>query len=581
MKRSLDLVFLLLLLLAACQGTDPKPGDTDVVGGDADTDTDADADADTDTDIPTTAPTAVDDAFTVDEGEQMARMEPLNNDTDPDDNIDVGTLTVVDEPLYGTVTARPDGNMGYSHDGGEEPTDSFTYTIADLDGQTSNIATIAITVNPVNDRPEAFDDAFNVDEGAIGILDLALNDTDADDGLNLASIQITNSPLNGAVVVNNDGTVDYTHDDSETINDGFTYTIDDNTGAASNQASVTLTINPVNDAPTAIDDLDGVVPGGVVTTYVSTNDTDPDDGLDLTSIAVVNQPTDGTLVVNVDGSIEYTHDNGPAVADSYTYTIDDVSGATSNVATVDLNINNLAQSFEIFTADQNYIVPAGVASIRALVVGGGGGGANGHQGGAGSGSVVMATIPVTPGELIAVVVGAGGFGALDCDGCNDIVGNTNGGDSSFAATVATGGVAPVVINGPGGDGGSGGGGSCNGGSPGGDGGTNGANGGACSYQGGNGLGDYGPLLTPFTRSALTAGTGGVGGTGSHAGGGGGGGVLIDGAGPSGQQGGRAYSGVGGDGYGGGGGGGSLDFGVDSMRVAGGDGASGVVYIELL
>ena len=60
-------------------------------------------------------------------------------------------------------------------------------------------------------------DSFTVTEGSSTNLNLAANDTDADDGLDLTSITIVSGPTNGSVVVNADGSVDYTHDGSETI----------------------------------------------------------------------------------------------------------------------------------------------------------------------------------------------------------------------------------------------------------------------------------------------------------------------------------------------------------------------------
>lgn len=62
----------------------------------------------------------------------------------------------------------------------------------------------------------------------------------------------------------------------------------------------------------------------------------------------------------------------------------------------------------------NFIVPAGVYQISAVAIGGGGGG-SGADGartetntGGGGGALAYGTIPVTPGELLTVVVGAGG-----------------------------------------------------------------------------------------------------------------------------------------------------------------------------
>ncbi|MCP5143385.1 MAG: cadherin-like domain-containing protein [Gammaproteobacteria bacterium] len=100
--------------------------------------------------------------------------------------------------------------------------------------------------------PIASDDTGTVDEAGSVLIDLAANDWDGDDGLNLASIQVISAPANGNVVVNANGTVTYTHNGSETTADSFTYRIDDAGGTHSNVATVTLTVTPTNDPPTGV-----------------------------------------------------------------------------------------------------------------------------------------------------------------------------------------------------------------------------------------------------------------------------------------------------------------------------------------
>ena len=69
-------------------------------------------------------------------------------------------------------------------------------------------------------------------------------------GLDLTSITIISGPTNGTIdSINVNGTVDYTHNGSETLADSFTYTIDDLAGATSNTVTVSLTVTPQNDAP--------------------------------------------------------------------------------------------------------------------------------------------------------------------------------------------------------------------------------------------------------------------------------------------------------------------------------------------
>jgi hypothetical protein len=115
---------------------------------------------------------------------------------------------------------------------------------------TSNVATRVIEVVD-NLPPRGGDDSATVDEGASVLIDLAANDTDSENKLDLTSIVITTTPTWGIVRVNDDGTVTYTHDGSETIADTFWYTIRDQDLNTSSPVSVSITVVPVNDLPTA------------------------------------------------------------------------------------------------------------------------------------------------------------------------------------------------------------------------------------------------------------------------------------------------------------------------------------------
>jgi len=169
---------------------------------------------------------------------------------------------------------------------------------------------------------------------------LIANDSDADDGLDPASIFITFPPANGSLQINADGTVDYTYDGLGAVSDSFGYNISDTRGFWSNQAIVSFSVNVVpNLPPVAADDASTLDAGLTALIDVTANDSDPDNGLDLTSVVVVSQPANGALVNNADGTLSYTHDGGPSVVDSFTYTIADMAGVVSNVATVSLTIN--------------------------------------------------------------------------------------------------------------------------------------------------------------------------------------------------------------------------------------------------
>ncbi|HMP17815.1 MAG TPA: Ig-like domain-containing protein, partial [Gemmatales bacterium] len=138
------------------------------------------------------------------------------NDIDPEGLLELSSIVIIDQPQHGSLIVNNDGTVTYIHDGSDSTEDSFTYTIRDVEGLESNVATVSITIVPFNQPPVALDDEATVDEGASVLIDLAANDSDADGTLDLTSIEIVTQPLHGQVTINNDGTVTYTHDGSET-----------------------------------------------------------------------------------------------------------------------------------------------------------------------------------------------------------------------------------------------------------------------------------------------------------------------------------------------------------------------------
>src|SRR5206468_1966303 len=192
------------------------------------------------------------DAATVAEGASTT-FDFAANDSDVDNALDLTSNQIVAGPANGSVVVNGDGTVTYTHDGSETTADSFTYTIRDAAGAISNVATVSLTVTPVNDAPVAVADAGTLAEGGATTIDLAANDTDAASALDLTSIQIVAGPAHGLVLVNGDGTVSYAHDGGETTADSFTYIIRDVANGVSNAAAVTLAVSPVNDAPMFIE----------------------------------------------------------------------------------------------------------------------------------------------------------------------------------------------------------------------------------------------------------------------------------------------------------------------------------------
>ena len=269
-------------------------------------------------------PMAVDDPITTDE-DMPVTGSLLPNDTDPEgDNLVVST-TPVDEPDNGAVSINPDGTFTYTPDPNFEGTDSFQYEVCD-NGIPSlcDTATVTITVNPENDSPMAMDDPITTDEDMPVSGSLLPNDTDPDGDNLVVSTTPVDEPDNGTVSINPDGTFTYTPDPNFEGTDTFQYEVcDDGNPVACDTATVTITVNPENDSPMAMDDSYPLTEDTPLTDNLTTNDSDPEnDNLTVTTTPV-NSPNNGTVTLSTDGTFTYTPDPSFNGRDTFFYEICD------------------------------------------------------------------------------------------------------------------------------------------------------------------------------------------------------------------------------------------------------------------
>ncbi len=206
----------------------------------------------------------------------------------------------------------------------------------DTTGDGGQIVTLAIGAVAPPAPPVAADDAYDVEELQVLTIDapgVLANDT-GDTGVTLTAVLGT-PPAAGVLTLNADGS--FTYDPTEPFNgtDTFTYVANDGT-TDSDPATVTLTVN-ANGEPVATDDAFVVTGGSLAAAApgVLANDTDPN-GDPLTAV-LDGDVTGGTLVLNADGSFNYTPDAG-TTSDSFTYHATD-GAADSAPATVTLTIN--------------------------------------------------------------------------------------------------------------------------------------------------------------------------------------------------------------------------------------------------
>ncbi|HEX8770882.1 MAG TPA: Ig-like domain-containing protein, partial [Acidimicrobiales bacterium] len=229
-------------------------------------------------------------------------------------DVDGDTLsyTVVGQPAHGAAGVWTDDTLVYTPEADYNGTDAFTYTASD--GATdSNVATVAVTVNPVNDAPVANPDSYTTASGtalsvpAPGVLG---NDTDVDGDPLIAGSAST--PANGTVTLGANGSFTYSANPGFSGTDTFTYSASDANGGSST-ATVTITVRP----PPA--------PGDTRPTELRVNDVAVAEGNAGTTAAVFTIARSG----NVSGAstVKYKTSGGTATAAS-DYTAMPLSTAT-------------------------------------------------------------------------------------------------------------------------------------------------------------------------------------------------------------------------------------------------------------
>lgn len=273
------------------------------------------------------APDAQNDAVSVNEGASIT-FDPRENDSDADD--DPLTVTGVSIPSHGTASFTAT-SITYTPNSNYFGSDVFTYSISDGNGGVDT-ATVNITVNAVNDPPVAQDDSASTDENTPIVILALENDFDID-GPSLSVISVGTAG-HGSVSFTV-STITYTPNSGYTGPDSFTYTISD--GLLNDSATVNVTVNDVNNPPSADNDVYVVVTGNTLNGNVLSDDSDPD-GDPLTASLVTGPAHASSFVLNADGSFSYTPESGYTGDDSFTYAAYD-GEFSSNVATAFITVN--------------------------------------------------------------------------------------------------------------------------------------------------------------------------------------------------------------------------------------------------
>jgi VCBS repeat-containing protein len=224
----------------------------------------------------------------------------------------------------GTAEVSADGSYTYTPNLDFNSGDSFSF-VANDGTVNSAPASITIAVTAVNDAPSATAGNLNVVEdsmanaGTVGGTDI--------DGDSL-TYTLNSQAENGTVVVNSDGSYTYTPDVNFNSGDSFSFVANDGT-VNSVPASITITVTAVNDAPSA-------TAGNLTVVEDSTANPGTVDGIDTDGDSLTYslnaQASNGTAVVNSDGSYTYTPNPDFNSSDSFSFVAND--GAVNSAPAV-------------------------------------------------------------------------------------------------------------------------------------------------------------------------------------------------------------------------------------------------------
>ena len=223
-----------------------------------------------------------------------------------------------------------------------QPATAGDHAIYDRRGN-GMVATLTVTAG--SGAPVAADDSYAVDEDA-SLVTIASDLTfpgvlDNDPGPGPLTAILVSAPSNGTLSPSlaADGSFSYTPDPDFNGADSFVYKANDGT-LDSNDATVTITVNPVNDAPVAGDDAYDAVEDqtlSVPAPGVLANDSDVDGDTLTVNTTPVIAPINGSLTLNADGSFDYTPAVAATAGDSFVYEVCDAEPLCAT-ATVTLNI---------------------------------------------------------------------------------------------------------------------------------------------------------------------------------------------------------------------------------------------------
>ncbi|WP_102418391.1 tandem-95 repeat protein [Vibrio cyclitrophicus] len=340
------------------------------------------------------APEALPVAATVEEDGSIiiTQEDLLANARDLDgDQLTALNLATDDESV--TITDNGDGTYTLTPDADFNGDVNFTFDVSDGDDVVST--NLELTVSPVNDGPEAQDQAFTVGEDGVLTFndqDLLTGATDIE-GDDLSVEGVTYTGADGVLTDNGDGTYSFAPNENFNGDVNLSFNVSDGTDTVT--ANIDVSVTPENDPPVAGSTSYTVHEDNSITIsneQLLANSSDIEGEVAIDSVTYSG--SDGVLEINGNGTYTFSPNenfngeisldvvvvdeddaavsttagitvlevNDPPVAGPTSYTIDEDSVLTFNETQVLLNASDIEGDVQL--VEINYDGPDGIFSIN-------------------------------------------------------------------------------------------------------------------------------------------------------------------------------------------------------------------------
>jgi len=241
------------------------------------------------------------------------------NDSDPDGTLNANS-TLILSPNNGVIVVSTNGDFTYTPNVGFVGLDTAVVQVCDNSLACIN-DTLFFNVIPINSLPLVQNDTITIFEDNNAIGNILQNDSDPDGPVS-ASLTIVANPIHGIATIDASGNYSYQPNTNYSGNDTIVFSVCDTDNNCIND-TLFVTVVPINDDLIVVNDIFSTNENTALTGSIILNDTDPDGTSINANTTPVILPSNGTILINANGSFDYLPNNGFIGTDTIVVTLCD------------------------------------------------------------------------------------------------------------------------------------------------------------------------------------------------------------------------------------------------------------------